>query len=66
MAAITRYAVSIGFGILEDIPQLAVQTLNTILIGRTMTWLQVLSPLLSAVSIFMRFYNIKMQDIFPD
>ena len=38
-AAIYRYAVSIGFGILEDIPQLAIQTLNTILIGRTMKWI---------------------------
>ena len=65
-AAIYRYAVSIGFGILEDIPQLAIQTLNTILIGRTMKWIQVLSPLSSTVSIFMRFYNIRMQDIFPD
>ena len=35
------------FVVLEDLPQLGIQTWNTIYVGKTMGWLGVLSPVTS-------------------
>lgn len=36
-----------GFVILEDLPQLALQTINTMALGQTFSWVCILSPLLA-------------------
>lgn len=38
----------------EDIPQFVVQVINTLYLGRTMSWLQVISPIISGYSLFDR------------
>ena len=64
--SIAKTAVGIGFGILEDIPQLVIQCLNSIMIGQTMSNIQLMSPLTSTISAFVRIYSIGSWDLFPE
>lgn len=64
--SIVKSLVAIVFGVLEDIPQLVIQGLNSIMIGETWTFLQVLSPILSFSSIIVRVYSIGTWDLFPE
>ena len=46
------------FGLLEDIPQMVVQIINSAMIGQSVTFIQIASPLTAIIMIIVRPFNV--------
>jgi len=52
-----KYCNGCLFGISEDLPQFVFQMMNTMLIGQTLTGVQIISPMLSVILLAFRAFN---------
>ena len=48
------------FAIFEDLPQLILQSYNTLKIGTTLSWVQLISPITGMISLTTKPFNVKM------
>ena len=54
-----KYDDGFWMGILEDTPQFVTQTLNTFLIGQTLSWIQIFSPGITLILIGFRILDVR-------